>query len=199
MYPLPRTDELIEDIARNERYTALDLLSGYHQFPMNEADIPKTAFTSKFGNFEYTVMPFGLCNAPATCQRAMENILHDEIRSKRAGVYLDDVCIVSKSAETHEEDVLQVCRVMNAYNLKVKASKCQFDKKKLHFLGHIISKKGIVTDPEKCTAIRNWGTPTNLKQLQSFLGLANYYRKFIPDYAETAAPLYKLLKKGVVF
>jgi transposase InsO family protein len=198
-YPLPRVEELLEDMAGHEVYSSLDLYSGYHQIPMATKDIQKTCFTCKYGNFEYLVMPFGLKNAPATFQRMMDQALEPAIRQKIAVVYLDDISIMSNSMEQHQKDLLYVGRILADWNMKIKATKCKFGVTKLHFLGHIVSKEGIATDPAKCIAIRNWGTPKNVSQLRSFLGIAGYYRRFVPGFATPLAVLSRLLKKDVAF
>ena len=130
-YPLPLIEDLLESIAGYERYTTLDLDSGYWQIPMDDASIHKTAFTCKFGTFEFVVMPFGLTNAPATFQRTMDQVLDKFIRDGRVCVYLDDICIKSKKQEDHAQDVMEVCQTLAAHNLRIKLSKCTFDQKQI--------------------------------------------------------------------
>jgi hypothetical protein len=198
-YPLPRPEDLLEQVAGHEKYTLLDLNSGYWQIPMEEESIPKTAFVTKYGTYEYLVMPFGLTNAPATFQRTMDVILAPFIRKGQVVVYLDDICIMSKQAQDHFDDVLEVCNVLEAYNLKIKEKKCEFAKTEIKFLGHIVNRYGTKTDPAKCTAIKQWGTPQRATDLRSFLGAVGYYRRFIPGFAEPVAKLTPLLRKHARF
>ena len=198
-YPLPLMEELLEKIAGHERYTTLDLNSGYWQIPMEPESIPKTAFTCKFGTFEYLRMPFGLTNAPATFQRVMDQILDPFIREGIVVVYLDDICIMSKKRADHERDVLRVCATLAAHKMKLSEDKCKFDQHSITFLGHKVDYQGIHTDPEKCKAYINWGTPKSTRDVRAFLGAVGYYRRFIPGFAGPVATLAKLLKKNERF
>ena len=198
-YPLPLIEDLLENIAGHERYTTLDLDSGYWQIPMDDASIHKTAFTCKFGTFEFVVMPFGLTNAPATFQRTMDQVLDKFIRDGRVCVYLDDICIKSRKQEDHAQDVMEVCQTLAAHNLRIKLSKCTFDQDQIPFLGHLVDQQGIHVDPEKCNAYINWGEPKNTRDLRAFLGAVGYYRRFVPSFAAPVAILTKLLKKDVPF
>ena len=197
-YPLPRLDESIESFFGARFFSTLDLLSGYHQIEVFEDDKPKTAFTSEFGHFEYNRMPFGLTNAPATFQRLMNNILQ-QFLYKSVVVYLDDIIIFSKSFELHLIDLQNVFKVLQTVGLKLNLKKCSFFKETVSYLGHVISKNGILPDPSKQRAINNYPVPTNADQIRSFLGLANYYRKFIDNFAEKAHPLTELTKKNAKF
>jgi hypothetical protein len=198
-YPLPLMEELLERIAGCESYTTLDLNQGYHQIPMDEDSIPKTAFTSKYGTYEYTVMPFGLTNAPATFQRTMDNILDPHIRQGRTNIYLDDVCIGSPKQADHQADVKKICQTLSEHNLKIKPSKCTFNQTRVQFLGHIVDKHGIHVDPSKTEAYINWGVPKTARDVRSFLGAVGYYRRFVPGFAEPTAKLTPLLKKNAKF
>jgi hypothetical protein len=198
-YPLPLMEDLLEKIAGHERYTTLDLNSGYWQIPMDPESINKTAFTCKFGTFEYLRMPFGLTNAPATFQRTMDEILDPFIREGLVVVYLDDICIMSKKVADHEQDVMRVCERLAAHNMKLSHDKCRFDQSSIAFLGHRVDYFGIHTDPSKCQAYINWGTPKNTRDVRAFMGAVGYYRRFIPQFAEPVAVLAKLLKKNERF
>ena len=198
-YPLPLMEDLLEKIAGHERYTTLDLNSGYWQIPMDPASINKTAFTCKFGTFEYLRMPFGLTNAPATFQRTMDEILDPFIREGLVVVYLDDICIMSKKAKDHERDVMRVCETLATHRMKLSHDKCQFDQRSIAFLGHRVDYYGIHTDQAKCQAYINWGTPKNTRDVRAFMGAVGYYRRFIPQFAEPVAVLAKLLKKNEKF
>jgi RNase H-like domain found in reverse transcriptase/Reverse transcriptase (RNA-dependent DNA polymerase)/Integrase zinc binding domain/gag-polyprotein putative aspartyl protease len=198
-YPLPLMEDLLEKIAGHERYTTLDLDSGYWQIPMDPESISKTAFTCKFGTFEYLRMPFGLTNAPATFQRTMDEILDPFIREGLVVVYLDDICIMSKKAADHERDVMRVCEKLAEHRMKLSQEKCHFDQPSIAFLGHKVDYHGIHTDAEKCKSYINWGTPKNTRDVRAFMGAVGYYRRFIPQFAEPVAILARLLKKNERF
>jgi len=162
---------------------------------MNEADIPKTSFTTMYGNYQLLVMPFGLCNAPATFQREMDRIFFPLI-GVFMFVYIDDLIIFSKSFDEHINDIIKVFAIISDNGLKVNFNKCHFFKQKVELLGHIISTQGISSIDVKVEVISNWLAPKNVKQLQSFLGaICYYYLKFIHNYSSIVKPLYKLLKK----
>ena len=197
-YPLPRLDESIESFFGARYFSTLDLLSGYHQIEVDESDKPKTAFTSEFGHYEYNRMPFGLTNAPATFQRLMNFILQD-LLYKTVVVYLDDIIIFSKNFDTHLKDIRVVFEKLKVAGLKLNLKKCSFFQQEVIYLGHIVSCKGILPDPKKQSAISNYPIPTNVDQIRSFLGLANYYRKFVNNFADKAHPLTVLTKKGVQY
>lgn len=198
LYPLPRIDELIDQLGQATYFTKLDLQSGYYQIPMEENDIEKTAFRTKFGLFEFTVMPFGLKNAPATFQKTMNKILEGFLQ-KFVIVYLDDILIYSKDLKQHYCHLRMVLKALESNNFYYKISKCQFAKTELPYLGFIISKGGAKTDPTKVKAIRDWPTVQNKQQIQSFMGLVNFYRRFIPKFADIAEPIVKLTRKVAIF
>ena len=158
----------------------------------------KTAFRTKMGLYEYLVMPMGLTNAPASFQALMNHVLRDYI-DKICEVYLDDILVYSKNPEEHDEHVKLILQKLAEYSLKVDLEKSEFDKEEVEFLGHIISKNGIRMDPKKIQSILEWPEPENLKDLQAFLGLANYYRRFIKSYSTIVTPLLRFTRKDVPF
>jgi len=197
-YALPFIDELLESVHGAKYFSALDLFSGYHQIPMDPKDIEKTSFTTKFGNYNFVVMPFGLTNAPASFQREMNRILMPLI-GKCLFVYMDDILVYSPTLEQHLKDLENVFSIMRKYNFSINLNKCEFCKNSVEVLGHILSDEGLKPVPNKVFAISSWKTPTNVTQLQSFLGLVSYYRKFIPNFASLADILYKLTSKNSSF
>ncbi len=198
-YPLPYIEEILFSIGNNVKYlSTLDLFSGFHQIPMSEEDVEKTCFTTIFGNYNYKVMPFGLCNAPATFQREMNRIFLPLI-GKCMFVYMDDLVVFSPSLEQHIEDLQNVFNIIKENGIKANLSKCHFLKKEVEVLGHVLSTEGVKPVSKKVEAIAKWEAPTNITQLRSFLGAIGYYRKFIKDFAKLAHPLFRLLKKNVKF
>jgi hypothetical protein len=197
-YPPPRTDELFDRLQGATVFSKLDLTNGYYQIRVKQGDIPKTAFRTRYGNFEYLVMPFGLTNAPATFQATMNDIFKS-LLDQFVVVYLDDILVFSKNEDEHVEHLSEVLTVLAKNKFQVKLSKCQFLCDSIVFLGHIVSAQGIHVDPEKTIAIENWPAPTNLRQLQSFLGLVGYYRKFINNFAGICRCLFNLLQKDTKF
>ncbi|KAJ9531104.1 hypothetical protein QJQ45_000898 [Haematococcus lacustris] len=193
-YPLPRIDDLFDKLAGKKVFSSLDLQSGYHQIRITEADRPKTAFLTPMGQFQFKVLCFGLTNAPATFQRAMNNVFRPLI-NKSVLVYIDDILVMSNSAEEHVQHLREVLELMRQHKLYAKRSMCEFNKTELTFLGHIVGEHGIAVDPAKVKVVREWHVPRNLKDLQAFLGLANYFRRFIPNFSAIAAPLTDLTSK----
>ncbi|GBG62580.1 hypothetical protein CBR_g31216 [Chara braunii] len=181
-YPMPRSDELFDRLAGNRFFTKIDLHSGYHQIRVAVADQPKTAFRSRFGHYEFTVMPLGLTNAPATFQRAMNDIFRD-ILEQYVLVYLDDILVYSRTLEEHLRHLRNVLDRLRRHGFYAKLSKCRFAQQKVNFLGHYVSDQGLHMDDAKITAIAERSAPTSAKQLRSFLGLTSYYSNFIRGYA----------------
>ena len=197
-YPLPRIEDILDQLSGNSWFSTLDLKSGYWQVKLDSKDKEKTAFSVGNGLWQFTVMPFGLCNAPATFEHLMEKVLQD-ILSKICLVYLDDVIVFSKTFEEMMENLRKVFLRFRSANLKLNPKKCSLFGKEVKYLGHVVSEKGITTDPEKISAIRNWPVPQNKKQLRSFLGFCSYYRKFIKGFSLIAKSLFVLTENQVKF
>ena len=198
VYPLPRIDDTLDTLANNKCFSTLDLASGYWQIAMDESSREKTAFTTHVGLYDFTVMPFGLCNAPATFQRLMESVLHGLI-GRSCMVYLDDVLVLGNSVEEHIANLRKVWSRLSQAGLRLKPSKCKLFQKEVKYLGYVVSSEGIATDPGKVTAIQAFPQPADLKSLRSFLGLTSYYRRFIPQFSVVAGPLFALTRKDTPF
>jgi Reverse transcriptase (RNA-dependent DNA polymerase)/Integrase zinc binding domain/RNase H-like domain found in reverse transcriptase/Chromo (CHRromatin Organisation MOdifier) domain/Aspartyl protease len=201
VFPLPRGEDLYQRVKGKKVFSSIDLLKGYWQVAIQPRDRHLTAFTTPEGLFEYKVLAMGLTNAPATFQRMMIDIFDDLIKRKVVMVYLDDVLIMTESIEEHCQVMEEVLTRLQRNKLIIRFDKCKFGMKELKFLGFIISGDTVHTDPAKTQAVRDWPIPTTSTVLRGFLGLANYFRKFIPDYAMIAAPLTALTggpKKGKV-
>lgn len=197
-YPLPRIDEILDSLQGATCFSSLDLASGYFQIPMAPEDVEKTAFRTRYGSFEFLVMPFGLTNAPATFQTLMNDIFREYL-DDFVVIYLDDILVFSKNPDDHAKHLELVFQKLREHKLYAQASKCDLCKEIVEFLGHIISEQGASTDPKKVEAVLNWAPPANLKELRSFLGFANFYRRFIPNFAHVAGPLNQLLKADVAY
>lgn len=194
-YPLPRVDATLDSLAGSTFFTTLDLASGYWQVDVAPHDKEKTAFSTSKGHFEFNVMPFGLTNAPATFQRLMECTLAGLV-GDQCLIYLDDVIIFSSTFEQHLNRLASVLDRLRAAGLKLQAKKCHFAQAQVTYLGHIISNKGIEPDKSKLTAVSAYPTPQSTKEVKQFMGISNYYRRFIPGYAQIAEPLHRLLRKS---
>ena len=197
-YPLPRIDESLSQLSGMKWFSTLDLCSGYWQVEVHPDDQPKTAFTTRRGLYEFTVMPFGLCNAPATFERLMETVLRG-LQFDICLVYLDDIIVLGRTFDEMIQNLTQVFDRLAKAGLKLKAKKCTLFAKQVEYLGHVVSEEGIQTSPEKTQAIDNWPIPRNVTEVRSFLGLCSYYRKFVKDFALIASPLHSLTKKGNAF
>lgn len=195
-YPLPRIDEILDNLGKSKYFSTLDLAQGFHQIEMDSESIEKTAFSVDNGHWEYVRMPFGLKNAPSTFQRVMDNVLR-EFLYKFCFVYMDDVIIFSKSLHEHRLHLKQIFQKFREYNLKVQLDKSEFLRKEVAFLGHVITPDGIKPNPSKIKAVQDYPLPKTIKEIRSFLGLVGYYRRFIQNFAKVVQPFTKRLKKGI--
>ncbi|XP_059290037.1 uncharacterized protein LOC132043575 [Lycium ferocissimum] len=179
-------------------YSKIDLRSGYHQLKVKERDIPKTAFRTRYGHFEFCVMSFGLTNAPAAFMDLMNRVFKPYL-DLFVIVFIDDILIYSRSEAEHAEHLRIVLQILKDRKLYAKFSKCEFWLKSVAFLGHVISGEGVQVDSQKIEAVKNWPRPTSVSDIRSFLGLAGYYRRFVEGFSSISAPLTKLMKKEVKF
>ncbi|CAI7797293.1 unnamed protein product [Closterium sp. NIES-54] len=197
-YPIPHADELIDQQRTARVFSKIDLRGGYHEIRVEPSDCAKMSFWTRYESFEYTVMPFGLTNAPATFQMTMNEAFRP-LLDKCVIVYLDDILVHCRDKQQHLANLEAVFTVLDKHRLLTKGSKCEFFQDKLEFLGHVISEAGVEIDPKKLDTARAWNPPTNITELQSFLGFVSYVRRFVPDMARLTAPLTDLLRKGVTF
>jgi len=197
-FPVPVIDEFLDELAHASWFTCLDMCAGYHQIKLKHGEEFKTAFQTHSGHYEFRVMAFGLTGGPATFQGAMNTTLAPLLR-KCVLVFFDDILVYSRTYEEHVSHVAQVLQLLQQDQWKVKLTKCSFAKRQIAYLGHVISEAGVSTDPRKISAISTWPTPTSVKELRSFLGLAGYYRKFVHHFGVISRPLFDLLKKHTLF
>ncbi|WVZ76386.1 hypothetical protein U9M48_024363 [Paspalum notatum var. saurae] len=197
-YPLPHIDILFDRLGEATVFSKIDLRSGYHQIKVREEDIPKTAFSTRYGLYEYLVMSFGLTNAPAFFMYLMNSVFMNEL-DKFVVVFIDDILVYSKNEKEHEEHLRIVLSRLREHKLYAKFSKCAFWLKEVAFLGHILSAKGVVVDPSKVEDVLNWKQPQTVTEIRSFLGLAGYYRRFIKDFSKIAKPMTALTQKNAKF
>ena len=193
-FPLPRIDESLDALCGSKFFSTLDLASGYYQVAMAERDKHKTAFVCPFGLYEFNRMSFGLCNAPSTFQRLMNQTMSDFMWSILL-VYLDDLLIYTPTFDKHLIALELVLGRLRLIGVRLNPDKCHFAYFVVKFLGHLVSAEGVATDPDKVEAVRNWPEPKTVKDVRSFLGLASYYRRFVKDFAKIAGPLNGLYKK----
>ena len=197
-YALPRIDDLMDQLSGARYFTSLDLAQGYHQIRVTPEDVPKTAFRTPLGHFQYLVLPFGLTNAPATFQSMMNDIFREYL-GQTVLVYLDDILVYSRTPAEHVTHVRDVLNLLRKHKLYAKMKKCQFMTRELLYLGHIIGEQGVKPDPAKIAALADWKTPMNVHDVRSFLGFGNYFRKFVQAYSSLVLPLTDLTKKDKPF
>ncbi|OMO65120.1 reverse transcriptase [Corchorus capsularis] len=196
--PLPRIDDLFDQLKGAQVFSKIDLRSGYHQLKIKVADVPNSAFRTRYGHYEFLVMPFCLSNAPAVFMDLMNKVFKDYL-DKFVVVFIDDILVYSKSMEEHGEHLRLVLQIFREKKLYAKFKKCEFWLDGVAFLEHVVSKDGISVDPEKVKAIVEWSRPTNATEVRSFLGLAGYYRRFVEGFSSIAMPMTKLTRKGAKF
>ncbi|GBG78411.1 hypothetical protein CBR_g26439 [Chara braunii] len=196
--PLPRIDDLLDRVQGCKYFTKMDLKSRYHQIEVHPDDQYKTACRTRYGHYEFIVMPFGLTNAPTTFQRCMKDLFRPWL-DRFVVVYLDDILVFSKILQEHQGHLRQVLEKLREANFKINAKKCEWEKTQVLYLGHVLDGDGIKPEDSKIAAIRDWPTPRTLTELRSFLGLANYYRKFVRNFSTIVAPLRRLLRKETIW
>ncbi|GJX37511.1 putative nucleotidyltransferase, ribonuclease H [Tanacetum coccineum] len=194
-YPLPRIDDLFDQLQGSSVYSKIDLRSGYHQLRVREEDIPKTAFRTRYGHYEFQVMPFGLTNAPAVFMDLMNRVCKPYL-DKFVIVFIDDILIYSRNEEEHASHLRIILELLRKEKLYAKFSKCDFWIHIVQFLGHLINNQGLHVDPAKIEAVKNWTSPATPTEVRQFLGLAGYYRRFIEGFSKIAKPLTKLTQKN---
>jgi hypothetical protein len=197
-YPLSRINDLFNQLKGEKIFSKIDLRSGYHRVIIKDEDISKTSFRTRYGHYEFTVVPFGLSNAPVVFMCLMNGVFRDYL-DKFVIVFLDDILVYSKLEEEHEQKLRMVLQVLREHQMYAKLSKCSFYQRQTHYLGHIISEEGIVVDIEKVEAIREWSVPRNVAEIRSFMGLAGYYRRFIAGFSKIAHPITSLQRKEEKF
>jgi Reverse transcriptase (RNA-dependent DNA polymerase) len=196
--PIPRIDEIFDRLQGAQYFTSLDLRNSYYQIRMKDADIPKTCIRTRYGSFEFLVMPFGITNAPSTFQAMMNDVFREHL-DEFVMVYIDDILIFSLTAEDHLKHVKFILVRLRQHQLFAKRSKSEFNRASLPFLGHLACQGGVRMQQSKVQALDDWPRLTTVTEVQSFLGLANYYRHLIRDFARISVPLSELTKKGVPF
>nr|GEV45935.1 putative reverse transcriptase domain-containing protein [Tanacetum cinerariifolium] len=197
-YPLPRIDNLLDQLQGLSVYSKIDLRSGYHQLRVQEKDIPKTAFRTRYRHYEFQVIPFGLTNAPVVFMNLMNRVCKPYL-DKFMIVFIDDILIYSKNKQEHEEHLKLILELLKKEQLYAKFSKCEFWIPKVQFLGHMIESQGIHVDPAKIESIKDWASPKTATEIRQFLGLAGYYRRFIEGFSKIAKSMTKLTQKKVKF
>ena len=197
-YPLPHIDDLFDQLQGACTFSKINLRSGYHQLKIRATDVLKTAFWTRYGHYEFLVMSFGLTNAPAAFMSLMNGIFKPYL-DLFVIVFIDDILVYSKSKKEHEEHLRIVLKMLREKKSYAKFSKCEFWLDSVSFLGHVVSKDGVMVDPSKIEAVKNWVRPTNVTEVRSFVGLASYYRRFVKGFSSVASQLTNLTKQSVPF
>ncbi|GKC39067.1 putative reverse transcriptase domain-containing protein [Tanacetum coccineum] len=197
-YPLPRIDDLFDQLQGSSVYSKIDLRLDYHQLRVREEDIPKTTSRTRYGHYEFQVMPFGLTNAPAVFMDLMNRVCKPYL-DKFVIVFIDDILIYSKNKKEHEGHLKLILELLKKEELYAKFSKCEFWIPKVQFLRHVIDSKGIHVDPAKIESIKDWASPKSPTKIRQFLGLVGYYRRFIEGFSKIAKSMTKLTQKNVKF
>ena len=197
-YPLPRIDDLFDQLKGASIFSKIDLRSGYHQLRIKDVDVHKTMFRTRYGHYEFLVMPFGLTNAPATFMDLMNHVFRPYV-DQFFVVFLDDILVYSKDRENHNTHLRVVLETLRKEQLYAKLSECEFWLNEVSFLRHIVSKEGIRVDSKKIEVVVEWKPPRNVTEVRSFLGLAGYYRRFVKGFSMTATPMTRLLQKNVKY
>ena len=192
-YPLPLMDELFDRVVKAKVFSKLDLRTGFHQIRVHDDDVEKTAFRTRYGSFEYRVLPMGLCNAPGTFMQLMNDTFRD-LLDRSVLVFLDDILVYSQTMEEHTVHLRQVLERLRETKLYAKLSKCEFFRSEVEFLGHHIGADGLSVMQDKVAAVREWPTPRNIHDVRSFLGLAGFYRRFVKGFSDVARPITELTK-----
>jgi hypothetical protein len=192
---LPRIDDLLDQLQGASVFSKIDLRSGYHQVRVKEGDIPKTAFRTRYGHYEFMVMSFGLTNDPAVFMNTMNRVFHNYL-DQFVVVFIDDILIYSKGQEDQRVHLRKVLERLRREQLFTKLEKCEFWLDSVSFLGHIISREGVSVDLEKVKAVVDWTKPTSVHEVRSFLRLAGYYRRFIERFSKLSGPLTVLIRKN---
>ena len=200
-WPIPRIDDMMDQLQGATIFSSLDLYKGYHQCRLHDPAVPDakysapeiSAFKTRWGLFEYTVLPFGLCNAPATFSHMMNDVLRPFL-DKFVLCYLDDVLIFSRNEQEHDKHIKLVLSALEKHSLHLNMAKCSWGKTAIPFLGHIISATGVSVDPVKIVALKDWPTPSNLREIRAFMGFVNYYRRFVRNFSKLASPIIALTK-----
>ncbi|KAD6453802.1 hypothetical protein E3N88_08508 [Mikania micrantha] len=197
-YPLPRIDDLFDQLQGATYFSKIDLRSRYHQLRVHDDDVPKTAFRTRYGRYEFLVMPFGLTNAPAVFMNLMNRVCRPYL-DKFVIVFIDDILIYSRSQQEHAQHLKLILELLACEKLYAKFSKYEFWLREVQFLGHVVNQNGIQVDPSKIKAVEQWETPRTPTEIRQFLGLAGYYRRFIKNFSKIALPLTTLTQKNQPF
>jgi hypothetical protein len=197
-YPLPRIEDLFDQLRGSSVFSKIDLRSGYHQLRIRPSDIPKTTFITKYGLYEFMVMSFGLTNAPAYFMYLMNSVFMDYL-DKFIVVFIDDILVYSQNEQEHEEHLRKVLQRLRYCQLYAKLSKCEFWINEFLFLGHIINRDGLAVDPEKVAVILDWKAPKDVRGIKSFIGMVGSYWRFIEGFSKITRPMTALLAKKVEF